>query len=85
MVDISADFLYGVASVIGGLSILVAIYGFVYKVPVAGLLALLKEVRELFLSKADKIKQQKTEKENPSDVPAAEIGTVENNEKGALL
>lgn len=83
--DISADFLYGVASVIGGLSILVAIYGFIYKVPVAGILAVLKEVRESFLAKANNIKQQNIEKENPSEVTPAEIGASQNNEKGALL
>lgn len=83
--DINPDFLYGVASVIGGLSILVAVYGIIYKVPVAGLLAILKEGREHFLSKADKIKQQNAAKENPPDAPKIEVGASENNEKGALL
>jgi len=85
IMDISADFLYGIASVIGGLSILVAMYGIIYKVPVAGLLAILKEVRELFLSKANKIKQQNTTEENPPEPTKIEIGANENNEKGALL
>ena len=83
--DISAEFLYGVSSVIGVVILLVGLYGVFYKVPVSGLLAILKEVRELIVSKADAIKAERIEKKDTQDAPTVEVKADENNEKGALL
>ena len=82
--DINAEFLYGVASVFGVLSILVAIYGFVYKVPVGGLVALLKDTKDYFISKADDITKQNLEKKNQANAVQTPIGEDKNSKEGAL-
>ena len=83
--DISPEFLYGVSTVIGIVILLVGAYGVFYKVPVSGLLAILKEVRELVISKADAIKAERATPKDTQDAPPTEVKADENNEKGALL
>ena len=57
--DISPEFLYGVATVIGLVAMGVTVYGWIYKVPVSAILLALSQLKEFFIQQAAKAEAAK--------------------------
>lgn len=57
--DISPEFLYGVATVIGLVAMGVTVYGWIYKVPVSAILLALSQLKEFIIQQATKAEAEK--------------------------